>query len=549
MRRILASTCLILVLCVAVLVGFGGCGSSSTTNTGNPGGGNPSPSPTPTSSIDVVTYHYDNMRTGQNVNETALTTANVTSAKFGKLGELAVDGKVDAQPLYLSGVSIPSAGTKNVLYVVTEHDSVYAFDADNITASANPLWKISVLQSGEVPSDDRNCGQVTPEIGITSTPVIDRGRNAMYVVSVSKNGSNYVHRIHALNLTNGVELFGGPTTISATFPGTGAGTDGTNVVFNPAEYNERPGLLEISGTIYTTWGSHCDAGPYTSWVIAYNADTLKQTSVLNLVPNGSDGGIWMAGTAPAADAAGNIYFLIGNGTFDTTLNASGLPALGDCGNCFVKVASGTLKLLDYFTPSNTVTESSADEDLGSGGPLLVPDVMDALGKTRQLAVGSGKDGQIYVLDRNAMGKFNAGQNSIYQQIALGVSVFSKPSYFNNTVYYGGVGDNLKAFPIANGKLATTPASKSAVTFGYPGATPSISANGTANGIVWAVEASSTAILHAYDATNLGTELYNSNQAAGGRDQFVDNKFITPMVANGKVFIGTPSSVAVFGLLP
>ena len=244
MRRILASTCLILVLC-AFLVGLGGCGSSSTTNTGNPGGGNPPPTPTPTpsSSVDVVTYHYDNMRTGQNVNETTLTTANVTSAKFGKLGELAVDGKVDAQPLYLSGVSIPTTGTKNVLYVVTEHDSVYAFDADNISASANPLWKISVLQSGEVPSDDRGCGQVTPEIGITSTPVIDRGRNAMYVVSVSKNGSNYIHRIHALNLTNGAELFGGPTTISATFPGTGAGTDGTNVVFNPAEYNERPGLL------------------------------------------------------------------------------------------------------------------------------------------------------------------------------------------------------------------------------------------------------------------------------------------------------------------
>jgi hypothetical protein len=551
MRRILASTCLICVLGIAVLLGFGGCGSSSTTNTGNSGGNpNPTPTPTPSSSVDVVTYHYDNMRTGQNVNETTLTTANVTSAKFGKLGELAVDGKVDAQPLYLSGVSVPSVGTKNVLYVVTEHDSVYAFDADNISASATPLWKISVLQAGEAPSDDRGCGQVTPEIGITSTPVIDRGRNAMYVVSVSKDGSgNYMHRIHALNLTNGSELFGGPTVISASVPGTGAGSSGGTLAFDPAEYNERPGLLEISGTIYTTWGSHCDGGPYTSWVMAYNADTLKQSSVLNLVPNGSDGGIWMAGTAPAADASGNIYFLIGNGTFDTTLDASGLPAQGDCGNCFVKVSSGTLKLLDYFTPSNTVSESNADEDLGSGGPLLLPDVTDASGKARQLAVGSGKDGQIYVLDRSAMGKFNTAQNSIYQQIALGVSVFSKPSYFNNTVYYGGVGDNLKAFPIATGKLATTPASHSSATFGYPGATPSISANGTTNGIVWAVEASTTAILHAYDATNLGNELYNSNQAAGGRDQFVDNKFITPMVANGKVFIGTPSSVAVFGFLP
>ena len=551
MRRILASTCLICVLGIAVLLGFGGCGSGSTTNTGNPGNPNPTPTPTPSSSINVVTYHYDNMRTGQNVNETTLTTANVTSAKFGKLGELVVDGKVDAQPLYLSGVSIPTTGTKNVLYVVTEHDSVYAFDADNISASATPLWKISVLQAGEVPSDDRGCGQVTPEIGITSTPVIDRGRNAMYVVSVSKDGSgNYIHRIHALNLTNGSELFGGPTVISASVQGTGAGSSGGTLAFDPAEYNERPGLLEISGAIYTTWGSHCDGGAYTSWVMAYNADTLQQSSVLNLVPNGSEGGIWMAGTAPAADAAGNIYFLIGNGTFDTTLDASGLPAQGDCGNCFVKVSSGTLKLLDYFTPSNTVAESGADEDLGSGGPLLLPDVMDASGTPRQLAVGSGKDGQIYVLDRSAMGKFNAGQNAIYQQIgALNGSVYSKPSYFNNTVYYGAVGDNLKAFAITSGKLAITPASHSSATFGYPGATPSISANGTSNGIVWAVEASTTAVLHAYDATNLGNELYNSNQAAGGRDQFADNKFITPMVANGKVFIGTPSSVAVFGLLP
>jgi hypothetical protein len=503
------------------------------------------------SNIDVVTYHYDNLRTGQNLSETILTLANVNASKFGKLGELAVDGKVDAQPLYLSGVAIPNVGTKNVLYVATEHGSVYAFDADSVSASA-PLWKVTTQLSGEVPSDDRGCFQVTPEIGITSTPVIDRGRNAIYVVTVSKDASgNYFHRIHALDLTTGKELFGGPTLITATYPGSGAGSSGGNVVFDPTEYNERPGLLEISGTIYTTWGSHCDGGPYTSWVMAYNADTLKQTSVLNLVPNGSEGGIWMAGTAPAADAAGNIYFIMGNGTFDTTLNTNGLPSKGDCGNCFAKISSSApLTLLDYFTPMNTVAESNADTDFGSGGPLLLPDMTDSTGATRHLGVGSGKDGLIFVLDRDNMGKFNAAQNAVYQQISgLGGGVYAKPSYFNATVYYGAVGDTLKAFPVSSAKLAAAPASQSSAHFAYPGATPSISANGTANGIVWAVENGSTGVLHAYDASNLATELYNSNQAANNRDHFADNKFITAVVANGKVFVGTPNSVAVFGLLP
>ncbi len=543
-----------LFIAIIAVVSMAACGGSSSSSGTQGGGGTPPPPPTPSpSSIDVTTYHYDNLRTGQNLKETALTTANVNQAKFGKLGELMVDGKVDAQPLYLSNVSIPSVGTKNILYVATEHGSVFAFDADNVSGtSVKPLWQISTQLAGEGPSDDRGCGQVTPEIGVTSTPVIDRTRGAIYVIAVSKDGGgNYFHRLHALDLTTGKELFGGPTTIAASVPGNGAGSTGGTVTFDPSEYNERPGLLELNGTIYTTWGSHCDAGPYTSWMMSFSADTLKQTSVLNLVPNGSDGGIWMSGTAPAADAAGNIYFLIGNGTFDTTLNASGLPSQGDCGNCFVKVSStAPLKLIDYFTPLNTVAESNVDEDLGSGGPLLLPDVTDASGKTRHLAVGSGKDAIIYVLDRDNMGKFSATQNNIYQQISgqLASGEFAKPSYFNNTVYYCAVSDSIKAFPIVSGKLATTPSSATSIQFGYPGATPAISANGTSNGIVWAVDNAATAVLHAYDATNLANELYNSNQASGSRDQFAGNKFITPMIANGKVFVGTPNSVAVFGLL-
>ena len=504
------------------------------------------------STVDVITYHYDNSRSGQNLNETVLTPANVNSTKFGKLGEFVVDGKVDAQPLYLSQVTI-GGQKKNVLYVATEHGSVYAFDADSINGTASTvLWKTSTLGSGETTSDNRGCGQVTPEIGITATPVIDRSRNAIYVVAMSKNASGtYFQRIHALDLTTGLELFGGPKDITATYPGTGDNSSGGNVIFDPKQYKERPGLLQINSTIYTTWSSHCDIRPYTSWVMAYSADTLAQTGVLNLVPNGSDGGIWMSGTAPAADAAGNLFFIIGNGTFDTTLNATGFPVNGDCGNCFVKLSTaGGLKLADYFTPHNTVSESDADQDFGSGGGIVLMDVQDAGGSTRHLSVGAGKDSLIYVVDRDSMGKFNPNTDQIYQEISgqLGGQVFSMPAFFNNTIYYGAVGDALKAFPIAGAKLAGIPSSQSTHNFGYPGTTPSISANGAANGIVWAIE-NNGAILFAYDATNLTTELYDSNQAANGRDQFSGNKFITPVVANGKVYVGTPTSVAVFGLLP
>jgi hypothetical protein len=508
------------------------------------------------STVNVVTYHYDNLRTGQNLNETILTPANVNSTTFGKLGAFAVDGLVDAQPLYLSAVAIPTVGTKNVLYVATENDSVYAFDADSVNGNTSAfLWKVSVLGSGETPSDNRGCSQVTPQIGVTSTPVIDRSRGthgAIYVVAMSKDANgNYFQRLHALDLTTGAELFGGPTTVQATYPGTGDNSSGGNVVFDPKQYKERPGLLEIGTTIYTTWASHCDDRPYTSWVMSYDANALTQTSVLNLVPNGSEGGIWMAGTAPAADASGDIYFMVGNGDFDTTLNASGFPSEGDCGQCYVKLASSApITLLDYFTPSNTVSESNSDTDFGSGGPLLLPDLVDANGNTRHLAVGSGKDAIIYVVDRDNMGKFSSTADNIYQQISGQIGgVWSKPSYFNNTVYYGAVGDHLKAFPITAAKLATTPATQSSESFAYPGTTPSISANGTSNAIVWAVENGSTGVLHAYNAANLTSELYNSNHAANNRDQFSDNKYVTPMVANGKVYVGTPNSVVVFGLLP
>jgi hypothetical protein len=277
--------------------------------------------------------------------------------------------------------------------------------------------------------------------------------------------------------------------------------------------------------------------------------------VLNVIPNGSEGAIWMAGDGPAADSSGNFYFLDANGTFDTTLDAGGGPINSDYGNAFIKVstANNTLSVADYFTMHNTTSESDADQDLGSGGEILLPDLKDAANNTWHLAVGAGKDSHIYVVNRDLMGKFNtSNDNAIYQEISSnGISggSFATPAYFNNTVYYGAVGDSLKAFTITNAKLVAPPGSKSTANFGYPGATPSISANGTSNGIVWAVENSGgTGVLHAYDATNLATELYNSSQAPNGRDTFSDNKFITPMIAGGKVYVGTPTGVIVFGSL-
>jgi hypothetical protein len=501
---------------------------------------------------DVLTYHNDLARTGQNLAETTLTVASVSSATFGKIGFYPADGLVDAEPLYASNVSIPNNGTHNLLIVATEHDSVYAFDAD----SGSTIWQVTTLPSGETTSDDRNCGQVVPEIGVTSTPVIDRtsGPNgAVYAVATSKDASgNYYQRLHALDLALGTELFGGPVDVQATYPGTGDGSNGTNVIFDPGQYQERSALLLLNGAIYTAWTSHCDIRPYTGWIISYNESTLAQTSVLNVTPNGYEGSIWMAGAGLAADTSGNIYFLDANGDFDTTLNSSGFPASGDYGNAFMKLStSGGLAVADYFEMNNGVQESGIDEDLGSGGTLLLPDLTDASGDTWHLAVGAGKDSNLYLVNRDSMGKFSTNNNNIYQELAgaLPGGVWAMPAYYNNTIYYGSVGSPIQAFTITNAMLSSTSTAQTANTFEYPGATPSISANGAGNGIVWAVENSNPAVLHAYNAADL-TELYNSNQALNARDQFgPGNKFITPMIVNAKVFVGTPNGVAVFGILP
>lgn len=331
---------------------------------------------------DVLTYHNDNARTGRNLNETILTTANVNSTSFGRLFALSVDGKVDAQPLYLFALAIPGNGTHNVLFVATENDTVYAFDADTGVL----IWQVSLLPSGETTAVVSSCNQVSPAIGITATPVIDRTNGTLYAVAMSQDASkNYHHRLYALNVATGQKQ-GEPTEILATFPGNGPNSQSGTVVFKPGQYKERAALLLVNGVIYTTWASHCDHSPYNGWVIGYDEASLARVNVLNVTPNGTDGAFWSSGGGPAADASGNIYVLDGNGTFDTTLDSNGFPTGGDYGNGFLKLsASGpSLTVADYFDMSNTSQESGADADLGSGAALLLPELTDSSGNTRHL---------------------------------------------------------------------------------------------------------------------------------------------------------------------
>jgi hypothetical protein len=501
-------------------------------------------------SQDVLTYHNNNARTGLDSSETKLTLSNVNSGTFGKLFTVSTDGLVDGEPLYLSSVPVQGV-THNLLIVVTEHDSVYAFDAD----TGVQLWKITTLKSGETTSDDRGCSQVEPEIGITSTPAISRpaGTNGViYTVAMSKDSSGGYHqRLHALDATSGKELFGGPVDISGKYPGTGDNSSGGFVIFDPAQYKERSGLLLVGNTVYLTWASHCDIRPYTGWVMAYNAKTLAQTSVINVTPNGNEGAIWGAGAGLASDGMGNIFFLDANGVFDTTLTSGGFPINGDYGNAFIKLTTkGGLAVNDYFEMDNGVQESNSDTDLGSSGGVLLPPMKDSSGTTWNLMAGAGKDSNLYVVNRTSLGKFNSGSNKIYQELSgvLPGGMWSIPAYSGGRLYFGPQGQPLMEFQFKNVQLQAAPVAKTTNSFGYPGTTPSISSNRGANAIVWASENTNPAVLHAYNANTL-VELYNTNQASGSRDHFgAGNKFIIPMIANGKVYVGTTTGVGAFGLL-
>ncbi len=505
--------------------------------------------------INVLTYHNDNGRTGQNLKETILTPTNVSSANFGKLFTHAVDGYVYAQPLVVTRLSIPGKGVHDVVFIATEHDSVYAFDANS---NLPPLWQVSFINPAAgvttVSSDDVSCGDLVPEVGITSTPVIDLGSRTIYVSAKTKevttNGTAYYHRLHALDLTTGAEKFGGPTVIQASVKGSGDGNDGNgNVPFDPLTQFNRAALLLNKGVVYIGSAAHCDNGPYHGWLIGCSAKTMKISNYFNTTPNGGLGGIWQAGGGPASDSAGNIYAITGNGTFDPS-------AAGNCyGDSFLKLnVSRGLKLTDYFTPFNQQALSDADLDLGSGGVLLLPNEVGGRKSNQQLLLGAGKEGTIYLLNRNNLGRYNSTNNNQIVQSLTSVigGSFDTPAYFNKHIYYVGADDVMKSFAISNAFINPTPTAQSDTYFGFPGATPSISANGTKNAIVWALQSdayqsSGPAVLHAYNATNVAQELYSSANFADRDYPGGAVKFSVPTIANGKVYVGAEYALSVYGL--
>jgi hypothetical protein len=507
--------------------------------------------------VNVTTYHYDNSRTGQNTQETILSPLNVNSNQFGKLFSVPVDGDVYAQPLYVANVQV--AGTvHNVLYVATEHDSLYAIDAD----SGAQLWQQSFIDpsSGITPvsSTDVSCPNITPEIGITSTPVIDTVSGTIYLVTKAKENGVFVQRLHALDIATHVEKFGGPVVIAATVSGTGQG--GKTVSFDPLRNLNRPALLLENGHLVIGWGSHCDYGIYDGWMMSYNALTLTQEAALSMAPNGSEAAVWMAGAGAAADSSGNIFLATGNGTYDGS-------AAMDFGDSIVKLGppgNGTFPVTDWFTPFNQGSLSTGDVDLGSGGVLLLPDLPPGSSQPH-LLVHMGKEGRIYLVNRDNMGQYCSGCINTDIQIVQEIpgasnGIWGAPAYWNGYLYWvsgndDGTSDTLKAFSFnanSSGLLSTSPTSQSQQAFVYATGPPTISANGNANGVLWLLDNTIYAanqVLYAFDASNVANMLYNSNQAANNRD--VPGgvvRFTTPVVANGKLYVGSHAAVSAYGLL-
>jgi len=505
----------------------------------------------------VFTYHNDNSRGGANRKEFGLTTSTVKTATFGKLFSCAVDSAIYAQPLWIPNLTF-GAAKHNVIVVATERNSVYAFDAD--ASPCVTLWQRNLIDAahggtaGEspVPSSQvgSTFGDLAPEVGITGTPVIDPSTNTIYVVSKSEiiNPGTFFQRLHAIDLLTGNEKFGGSAGIDSSIfvNGTGDGSAGGQVAFDVKHEHQRAGLALVNGIVYVAWASHEDADPYHGWVLSFSASNLSLLNKFNDSPNGNRGGIWMAGGAPAADSSNNLYLITGNGDYDGT---------NDFGDSILKLSS-TLTRLDSFTPSIQAQLNAADLDLGAGGAVVLIDLPLAPTDHQHLLVGGGKGagftGQLYSLDRTNLGQFNADDIGAKQIFAVGGGIFATPAFWQNTLYIAGTSTKLQAYSLSptTGVFTTTPASQSATTYGFPGATPSVSSNGTTNGIVWALDNSQyctsqspgcgAAVLHAYDAANLVAELWNSSQV--GADKAGNAvKFTVPTVANGKVYVGTRGS--------
>src|SRR6266550_1101971 len=530
----------------------------------------------------VLTYHNNLSRDGTNPHEFALTPSNVNTTTFGKLFSCQADGAIYSQPLWVPNLTVAGA-SHNVIFVATQHESLYAFDAD--ATPCTTLWHVnlvdsahggssgetSVLSAGSGALVGSGYGDISPEVGITGTPVIDPTSNTLYVVSKSVNASTqFFQRLHAIDLTTGAERVA-PHSIdsSISVPGTGAGSVAGRVAFDPRNESQRAGLVLSNAVVYVAWASHEDHDPYHGWVMGFNASTLAAVAnaVFNSTPNHvgtlsySRGGIWMGGGAPAVDAAGNLFFITGNGTFDANTGGS------NYGDSVVRLSTASgLSVADYFTPLDQESLDANDTDFGSGAATILVD--QPAGPVTHLVIGGGKQGNLFLLNRDSMGKFSSSTNNVLQTVNLGNSIFATPVFWQNNLYVAGVG-TLKqfAFNSTTGKFNGAPFSQSSTSYRFPGATPSVSSNGATNGIIWALDnglfctpqspGCGATVLHAYDATNLATELWNSSQAAANRDLAGHAvKFTVPTVANGKVYVGTrgnDSSVLgeleIYGLLP
>ena len=519
---------------------------------------------------NVLTWGYDNTRQRQNTQETTLTPTNVNTNTFGKLFSHTVDGQIYAQPLYVANLTLPNQTTHNVIFVADEHDSVYAFDADsNGGADSAPLWQASLLSTAHgaaagattVPTADvqNGTGDIHPEIGISATPVIDINTGSLFVVAKTKENGTYVQRLHALNILTGNEQTGSPVAINASVTGNGNGSSGGKLSFSTLWQNNRTALGLFNGNIYIAFGSHGDDGPWHGWVIVYNETTLKQTAAICTSPNGNGDGIWMSGAGLPIDtvaANGRAFLVTGNGDYTS------YPPLSnnvDYGDSIVRydLSSGGFSPTDAFTPFNQSGLSGSDLDQGSGGILLLP---DQAGANPHLLIQIGKEGRILVLNRDKLNGYAPGGTSntnALQDItgALGAysGLWSTPAYWNGNVYMWAENDSLKIFPLTNGVLATRATAQSSASSGFPGASPVVSANGNQNGIVWAIasdlySSNGSSILYAFNALNVATELYASNQNSARDDAGPAIKFTVPVVTNGKVYVGAGYQVDVYGLL-